>query len=289
VFLTPERLPVGKWLPVVQLACTFAIAILSYRYLERPIRARGLPFGRPAYMVPAAVALSLFLVVRATYARAMPAAPLLNNVVDAIANAAMADTATFRIMVVGDSTANSLGWALRGLRTPGLAVELKGRDGCTMLYDTCFGPSWGQFQNELRPNATLVFAGGAFMHGMTANGQWQNACKPDWHAKFEDVLATRLRGLNPAENGVWAVTLPYPLGPWESAKHHAEVDCINASIRKVAPTIAGVRVLDLAERICRNGACELERNGVKIRPDGVHFDIDGALDVSRWVLDQVKR
>ena len=48
---------------------TFAIAAVSYRFLERPIRRHGVPFGRPQYIVPAAVALSVFLIVRATYAR----------------------------------------------------------------------------------------------------------------------------------------------------------------------------------------------------------------------------
>ena len=72
VVLTPERVHVrGFWLHVIQFAVTFAIAIVSYRFLERPIRMRGVPFGRPLYMVPAAVALSVVLVVRGTYARAL--------------------------------------------------------------------------------------------------------------------------------------------------------------------------------------------------------------------------
>ncbi len=77
VLLTPERIHVrGFWLHVIQFALTFVIAIASYYLFERPIRMRGLPFGRPLVMVPAAVALALVLVVRGTYARELPGQPI---------------------------------------------------------------------------------------------------------------------------------------------------------------------------------------------------------------------
>jgi peptidoglycan/LPS O-acetylase OafA/YrhL len=290
VLLSPERTHAsGLWLHVMQFALTFAVAIVSYRFLERPIRLHGVPFGRPVYMVPAAVALSVFLVVRATYARRLPQAALPSPSLDRDASDWAHQPAPFEILLLGDSTANSLGWVLRGVHKAGVTVDLMGQDGCTMLADTCGGPLWAQRASDLRPSATLVFLGGAFLHGLTVEGQWRRACHQGWNSKFESTLAQRLGDLRSAEGRVWAVTVPYPLGPWESADFRAEVECINDSIRKASKSVAGVLVLDLAEHLCPGGVCERELAGGPIRPDGVHYSVEGGAELARWVIEQVQR
>jgi hypothetical protein len=50
-----------------------------------------------------------------------------------------------------------------------------------------------------------------------------------------------------------------------------------------------VQILDLAERLCPNGVCEREIDGVPIRPDGVHYSMEGGTGLSRWVLEQIQR
>jgi peptidoglycan/LPS O-acetylase OafA/YrhL len=289
VLLTPERVHLhGVSLHAVQFALTFAIAIVSYRFLERPIRMRGLPFGRPIYIVPAAVALSVLLVVRATYARPLPPgmAPPTSKLSPSVLSS---DPVRFRVMMLGDSTANSLGWCLRGVHEVGVGVELMGYDGCTMFGDMCGGSVWAQHTRDLHPNATLVFLGGAFLHGLTIDDQWVKACTPGWDSKFKSTLTERLGDLTKGEGDVWAVTLPYPLGPYyDNAQFRAETDCINASIRSVAKSVPGVRILELGERLCPKGVCQREHDGVEIRPDGVHYTISGAAGISAWVLDQIQ-
>jgi hypothetical protein len=194
----------------------------------------------------------------------------------------------FRVLLLGDSTANSLGWGLRGARKPGIAVDLRGQDGCTMLADMCGGPEWAKETRELRPDTTLVVLGGAFMHGITSDGHWQKACHRQWDSKFRGTLARRLEDLTSPDGHVWAVTVPYALGVWDVPAIRSEVDCINTSIRAAATSVPSVRVLDLAEHLCPKGNCDLEFDGVAIRPDGVHFSIDGARSVSRWVLEQIQ-
>jgi len=289
VLLTPERVHAGAWLHVLQFAITFAIAILSYRFLERPIRRRQISFGRPLYAVPASLALSVLLVVRATSAREGIASSPLPAPLPPSAEASAVPTPEpdFKVLLLGDSTANSLGWGLRGVREPGVGVELMGLNGCTMLADLCGGPSWGQYVKDMRPNATVVFLGGAFMHGLTVKGQWQEACRREWDNQFERTLAQRLGELKDHDSHVWVATLPYPLGPWETRAIRAEVDCINASIRK-ASAATGVEILDLGERLCPKGVCQRELGKEMIRPDGVHFSIEGAADLSRWVLEQIE-
>lgn len=289
VFLTPERAHLhGLALHVLRFALTFAIAIVSYRYFEHPIRTRGLPFGRPQYTVPAAVALCLLLVVRATYARPPTSA-------DIAAQKKLLDTASviepirFRVSVFGDSTANSLGWCLRSLQGKGVQVDLFGKDGCSMVIDRCDTDSWAEHVRELRPNASLMFAGGAFMHGISVKGQWQTACGQQWGERFERVLTQRLGDLRTGTGRVYAVTLPYALEKWDTPDYRQQVDCINASIRKSAAAVPGVTILDLGAKMCTNGVCQQYVGpGEALRPDGVHFSILPAQPVARWVFEQLQ-
>ncbi|MGH7285745.1 MAG: acyltransferase family protein [Polyangiaceae bacterium] len=283
VIMTPERIHLrGVSLIALQIAITFVIATVSYRLLERPIRRNGVPFGRPIFVVPSAVALALLLVVRATFARPEP--PPRPPVIIA---PVVPDVVTFRVMMVGDSTANSLGWALRSVQRKGFAVELQGRDGCTMLADTCYGDAWADHVRTLEPNATIVFFGGAFLHGITVKGRWRVACAAPWDEKFESTVQKRLADLKAPNHDVYLATLPYPLGPYDSAPYRKETDCINASLRKAAAANDGVKVLELGARLCPDGECDLEFGGKAIRPDGVHFDIDGARELSKWVVDEI--
>lgn len=305
VFLTPERTHlIGVRLHALQFAVTFAIAIASYHGFEQPIRTGRLRFGRVGrfgralVLAPTSIGVAMLLVLGATHASAdsrvfrAPATSSLTPPPGAASYSAYSgELASFRVMMVGDSTANSLGWALRTLRKPGLAVELKGHDGCTILADMCGAPDWGTFTSEVKPHASLVFLGGAFMHGLSLDGDFRKACYPGWDSVFRAKMETHLRALLTARDGVdvWAVTVPYPLGPWETKAFHHEVACINEGIVASAEAVPGVHVLDLAEHLCPGGVCVREHEGKTIRPDGVHYTVDGAEDVARWILAQIQR
>ncbi|HEY2364990.1 MAG TPA: acyltransferase, partial [Polyangiaceae bacterium] len=57
VVLSGERLHVHGWrLFAIQIAITFAIAIVSFHFFEKPIRERGVPFGKPFIVVPVSIA-----------------------------------------------------------------------------------------------------------------------------------------------------------------------------------------------------------------------------------------
>ncbi|HYP87053.1 MAG TPA: acyltransferase, partial [Polyangiaceae bacterium] len=186
VMLSEERSHLhGPLLQLLRIALSLAIALVSYRYLEQPIRRNGLPFGRPHYFVPASVALAALLVAGATYARdgSLPGVGV-----------SMTD-ARYRVVVFGDSTANSLGWGIRGLHREGVAVELLGKDGCTMLWDRCNSDQWAERARSLRADATLIYLGGAFLHGFGAEGAWRTACYPEWDAKLEGAMSHRLQEL----------------------------------------------------------------------------------------------
>jgi peptidoglycan/LPS O-acetylase OafA/YrhL len=290
VFLTTERTHLhGLGLHALRFALTLAIAIASYRFLEQPIRRHGVPFNRPLYIVPAAVALSVFLVVHATYAegRSEPPAPT------AQLPSSTPEFVRFRIAVFGDSTANSLGWSLRNLHGQGVAVELMGKDGCSMLEDTCQGSQWAEQVRQLRPNVSIVYLAGVFLYGFHVKSDWHTACRPDWDAKLGRVLALRLAELSQEGSTVFAATTPYPVGPYENDSHdrqefHERVDCINAVIRKSAAAVPGVRVLDIGNRLCPGGVCQQDVGASEpVRPDGVHFSIDASKGLAQWVYEEL--
>jgi peptidoglycan/LPS O-acetylase OafA/YrhL len=291
VALSPERTHLhGFWLHVIQFAVTFVIAILSYRFVEQPIRKGGPAFTRPIYLAIVSVALSVLLIVRATIARPGAQDPLAQQHADWERGAVEGSFGAppFKILVLGDSTANSLGWGLRGARKPGVTVELLGKDGCTMFTDACGGAQWAERVSEMKPDVTLVFLGGAFLHGIGADGDWRKACYPAWNARFEGVFAQHLATLQGAGRPVWVLTIPTPLGPYDSPEFRDQATCINDSLRKVTKSVPGVKMLDFAERVCPAGICQREYAGAVIRPDGVHYSMDGGAELSKWVLTQLQ-
>ena len=291
VCMTAQRVHVhGLALYALRFAVTFAIAIASYWCLERPIRRNGVPFNRPLLVVPAAILLSVFLVVHATYAgegRASSAPSTFAQV-----SAFPEEDVRYRVLLFGDSTANSLGWGLRSLHEEGVGIELLGKDGCNMLTTSaCEAAHWGEQVRKLHPNVSLVYLAGAFLYGFSVQGSWHTACRPDWNAQFKTALSKGLTDLRREPGDVYVSTIPYPLGPYEDEPEmHERAVCINTLIRKVAGAVPGVRLLDVGNHLCPNGVCQQDI-GLKepIRPDGVHFDIESAHDVSRWVYEQLRR
>ncbi|HSO34467.1 MAG TPA: acyltransferase, partial [Labilithrix sp.] len=124
--LTEERVGLGgARLLALRLALTIAVASVSYRFLEQPIRQRGLSWGRPVIVVPASFVLAIAFVIGATQgAVAAPADPLAAGKEGAIVftpasatapvappdAAPLADAGTpMKVLVVGDSVGIALG------------------------------------------------------------------------------------------------------------------------------------------------------------------------------------
>jgi hypothetical protein len=290
VLFNAERVPLhGLPLQALRFAITFAIAGLSYRFLERPIRRHGIPFIRAHFALPAAVTLAGLLVVHSTDARAGIAVGAPGNAKSRASSEVNSSLVRYRVVLFGDSTANSLGWGLRALQEDGLRVDLLGKDGCNMVGDLCNGAHWAERVRELRPDATLVYLAGAFLHGFDVQGSWHAACHADWDDQLEQTLVRRLRDLESTPTRVFAVTVPYPLGHWDTAEYRARVDCINASLRKAVAAVPSSRLLELDEQLCPRGTCTKELPGVgTLRPDGVHFSIDGARRTASWVRERLR-
>ena len=326
VVLTTERIHLGGVrLTLLRFAATFAVAIVSYRWFEQPIRHRGIFFGKAVVVVPTAIALAVACVVVSTVGGAapLPAAALPVPIVVPVASAtdASADVVelplpsvrdlrdagelppgTLRVLVLGDSVAMSLGNLLRVQQTHGSAfVAQRGVGDCSLLEGVVptrtisnqshgggnCAKDWADDTAELLPDVTIVLFGGGYFASAKIDGKWQHPCDAGWHDVYVKQMAWRLSGLL-RHGGRVVLALPsYPVGKWEHL--NPRVDCYDAALRDAARVVPGVTTLDLQARLCPGGVCELTSDGAPIRLDGLHFEYPGGVALANWVLAELPR
>jgi len=277
LFVTTERCHIhGVALHAVRLLLTFGIAALSYHFVEQPMRRNGMPTRRALGAVPVATALAFASVVLGTWGKP---SSLLARTPAAHATTTPVPT-RFRVRLLGDSTANSLGWMLRNAAAPDTEVQLRAKDGLNLIdADDIHWP-----REDANLDATVISLGGAFLYGIHVRGQWTEACHPKWDALFETGLDRHMQEIAGSKASVWITTVPYPLGSYDNAGRRHAVDCINASIRKITARYPKTRILDLLGMLCPNGECEREHAGLALRLDGVHWNIAAAGKLARRVL-----
>ncbi len=273
----------GVALEAARFAATIGLALASYLLVEKPIRAGRTVVARSPAIAGAAVAAVVSAIVAGTLPRPVPL-HLAHVMEERWVRLAVQGQAPARIRVAvhGDSTANSLGWTLRGLRDPGLTVLLEGDDGFNVINHE---PSpWPPREADVR----VVVLGGSFLYGIRVDGKWTKACHPEWNRRFEERLGSWLSGAGSRSEPLWVATVPYPLGRYDTPAYRAEVDCINRSVRTVAAS-QHLRVLELGDMLCPGGACRRAEGGVELRPDGVHYDLEGARGLGREVLERLEQ
>ncbi|HRG98742.1 MAG TPA: acyltransferase, partial [Polyangiaceae bacterium] len=299
VVLTPERvhlsaLPLGA----LRFALTFAIAALSLRVLERPIRTRGLPFGRAGAIVPAAFAASFLSVAVPTWTRRPPPAPPPPPVTSSpyaskysvsmqtLPPAAELAPGALRVLTLGDSVASFLGIALRHRQDDarGFAAE-RGVGSCTLfatgahvlagraIVESSCSTSWEADVERLRPDLTLIVMGGAFLT--------QGVCEPAFGAAYEARLGALVDAMGPRAGQVVIALVPTPVGRWRHSDVPERVVCLNAALARFAARRA-LPTLDLMGHVCPTKECTLLSQGEPVRPDGLHFDGVGAEETAAW-------
>ncbi len=323
VVLTQERAHLyGAWLTALRLLVTFVIAIVSYRWLEQPIRHRGVFFGRPAIVVPLAVSGAALLILASTVARpivapvamALPVMPIVPVIEDAsvdagpplpyadirdlpVASELPADT--LRVLVVGDSVAMSVGNLLRVNQWKGHAfVAQRAVGDCSVLdgivpTHTMNGldhgggncaHDWASDTAKLRPDVTLVVLGGAYFASAKVEGRWQKPCDKGWHAVYLKRLKALVDLLKPHGGRAVFVTAAYPVGKFQVAQINERVDCFNATLAE-----SGAQTIDLAKHLCPQTQCALESEGSVIRNDGLHFEYPGGNATAEWILSELRQ
>lgn len=282
--LTSDRCHVyGIALHALRAGVTFAIAGCSFFLIERPIQRHGVPFGRARIVVPAAFAAACLSVLLGAWPRGNPSAARAAPLPPASAMPVARGPLRLRVRMLGDSTANSLGWTIRNIAAPNIEIELRAQDGLNLIYAD--HQRWTDADDGV--DVTLVGLSGAFLYSVRVADKQTFACHPRWHTLFEEGLELHLAALAHSSSQLWIATAAYPLGRYDDPERRRQLDCINRSITKVAARHPRFRLLDLAAMICPNGACIREVGGLALRPDGVHFDVVAAAELGRRVLARI--
>ena len=301
----------GIWLLAIRLVVTLSFALASYRWVEVPIRSRGLVGRNPLFVVPAAFAMAVFVVFISTRARSS------RSLVQSRPKLAFTShegrwfppSSTFpeelpplalRVLVLGDSVGISLGNRMYWAQGSSAFVVQRSVGDCSILDSVApvrslagrrhdnfdCSKSWADDVAELLPDVTLVLLGGAFFSTVKLDGRWRSVCEAPWHDAFVASLVDRVRAITPRAGRVVLSLVPAPVGKWESATLADSVACYDVILRDAAAA-AAVATLDLASKLCPGGPCATTSRGQLIRPDGLHFDGLGADDTARWVLDEL--
>ncbi len=111
VVLRPERIGLsGLGLSALRFVATFGIALVSYHFLEQPIRKRGAPLGRPALLLSSSVGLCIGALVVGTQHRAVMRIGL-----QSLPWPQSVPEGTVKILIIGDSVAQALGERLKAV------------------------------------------------------------------------------------------------------------------------------------------------------------------------------
>ncbi len=307
IVLSPERvhlstLPLGA----LRFAVSFAIAALSLRFLEKPIRTRGLTFGSARAIVPAAFAASFLSVAIPTWTRrpapppprppviaGAPYASKYSVSMQTLPPAAELAPGALRVLTLGDSVASFLGIALRHRQDDARAFAAeRGVGSCTLfatgahviagraVVESSCSSSWEADVERLRPDVTLIVMGGAFLT--------QGVCDAAFGAAYEARLGALVEAMGPRAGQVVIALVPTPVGRWRHSDVPERVVCLNAALERFAAR-RGLPTLDLMSHVCPTKECTLRSQGELVRPDGLHFDGVGAEETAAWTWAELFR
>ena len=297
------REQLGMWPRYVcEVAVTLALAALSAKFVEQPIRRGTISSRRALVGAPLAAGASFSLVLVSTLvglpaftASAAGAVPVLTRPVSAHA------APPLRVLFVGDSMAGSLGATLAPYAAQ-YDIELinEGHPGCAVSTDSEFRfllyvtppgapcvignprallDDWQEWVNEYRPNVVVYMARTDILN-QHYEGSWT------WigHAGFDRFLSSQLQQglavLSSRGARVVLVTSPYYDSTVGSGGSPVPEDApgrvvlYDQILEAVATTRPGVSVFPLGQLVTPDGHYSQDAGGVNMRcNDGVHFSV----------------
>ncbi len=305
--LTPARTGIEGWsLVALRIAVSLLIAVASYFCVEMPIR-RGVWSGWRIRALAPATALAAVLAIVVVTAGSVSSTPdSASPARAAIAPLSSAATpGTVRVLVGGDSVAYHLGASFQRLDTElGFSTANVAFDGCALergataarYFDGGDAPldardcttGWKDAISRFDPDVVVIALVGQVLSDWEVNGVWSHPCDApydDWYfgqiadgAKVLTARGARVVMLAPAQSTL----------PWGPPELNERLRCLGNVERRLARTDPAVAVIDLDHFVCPRGVCRDRINGTLLRPDGLHFDGDGADIVSRWLAPRVR-
>jgi peptidoglycan/LPS O-acetylase OafA/YrhL len=298
----------GWLLVAIRVALTLVVAVASYLIVEQPIRHGALTAHAWRIATPAvAIALVALVLVVTTGAQSPPSFAATHPDSGKVAfRASQRHPDATRVMVVGNSTAWTLGVGLKQLRSrPPLVVLNDGVVGCAFPWGvpkvagsessgqaratlTRFphcDSYWKTAVREFHPQVVLVF-----LQCCSSPYRFGNRvlapCDPQYATLFRNDYDHAVSTLSSTGARVILTTAPYTLAEMSDAHGRMNLTCSDQLRMSVARQL-GLQVIDLHHWTCPNELpCREQEDGVVLRPDETHFTGEGARIADRWILQQ---
>ena len=316
VFLDPARtgMEQGSWpLLLTRMLVTVVVSMLSYRFVEVPIRSRALRPVTELRILAASAAALVVAIPLVTIALAPEPEGLAAVPEDGIIGELdPGEPGALRVLVVGDSVAATLA-SQRPRTAGGVDLSVLGNSllGCGVVTGRLLTTDrgllrrnrkcekwlgrWAKAAAEFRPDVSVVLVGAWEVFDRLVAGQVLRVGSPG----FADYLEAQLkRGIEIlARDGRPVVLLTSPcfnapddgiLVPWQERNDPGRVDAVNESIRRVAiQNPDTVALIDLHAFVCPAGEYQPVLQGVTLHSDGSHYTQAGAHLVWTWLAPQL--
>ncbi len=314
----------------VRLSITFALAIVSWAFVERPaMTGASLRVRRGVLLIaPSASVLAVVAMVLAPSVSALPFAPPPDPValsspqadatkltVGASGSTSPAFVQTRRLLLVGDSVAETLGWGLqRGASQDGRALWDRGQLGCglapngALLNGGIWQPvpsecatwtqQWQTWVAQIDPDVSIVVFDVWVVEDLKLNGRVLAAGSLESDHYLIDMLDRGVGVLRSRGGRVVLLTAPYndrAASSVDPSVHREEddparIDHWNALLRAYAAQhLEAVQLADLNAFTAPRHRYTNTINGVRLRYDGVHFEPDAGALVYRWLAPFLSR
>jgi peptidoglycan/LPS O-acetylase OafA/YrhL/lysophospholipase L1-like esterase len=309
----------GSALLAARVATTFAIAIVSYRLVEQPVRrgrVRPIALRLVTPVVVGGVALALIV------ATVTPPTPVTTRELLRLAFAegpvarAHADPQRVRILVLGDSVAWTLVFGLTAREQEhhvyvannvamncgvtrleyGTRVAFRGHNGhpsaCTDLL-----PGWVRDIDRWQPDLVVLLVGHQEVSDRELAGRMRHIGDPVFDSYVRAELERVLRAITGRGVDVALMTSPYfsgerrPDGGLWPEDQPARVDAFNRMLaRAAARHPRHVTMVDLNRLVSVDGRYARRMHGIEMRTsDGVHFHAEGADWLAGKLLDDLEQ
>lgn len=310
IVLDADRTGIDGWpLFALQTAVAIAIAVVSYRWLERPIRRGALTPRQWVFVTPVLVATLVIVIILSTVSSTNT--PAVATISDRRSNGASNQLGRDigRVLVVGDSVAGTL---TSGLRHAGLDVVDAAFTGCKIVRGTIrvtatdlrdadcpWAEAWPKEVAESNPRVVLLVSAAFELWDVKPHGASEflvpgtRAWARYWKSEVRQAVdALSAGGALVVMPNVTCTEPDARITP-DMAQHSAFNPVRARAANRVLNELARenpdqFRVVDLDSFVCPRHRYTNSLRGVDpLRIDGVHYSVAGSNLVGAWMARQI--
>ena len=138
------------------------------------------------------------------------------------------------------------------------------------------------------PDIVLIALGAPPLVDLEIDGEFAAPCSNRFDAWYTSRFRALIDQLSAEGAFVAIANTAYPITFPEIPDGKRRTDCLNTDIAAAAVG-RHAAVIDLLNFTCPNRVCSNERNGVVMRPDGIHYGPEGSNIVAAWLVPEALR